>query len=277
MMRFRRPRRPPTFETAVQATRDAVAAAIATQQKPAFDPLWGDFKPAFAAAQRGKCGYCEIAVIGGQDGDVEHYAPKSELTVLGPDATTWGEEAPNSSRVRGRKPQSLSERGYWWLAYSWSNYLLACAVCNQKWKKTIFPVKEPPQRTVPPAEGVAERSLLLNPFRGEHPAKHLHFQADGSVEAWKGSRHGLETIKTVGLDRPSIRFVRQPFVSDAYQALRELADARLANDDAAEDRALRDIVRLGQAERQFSGAVRTIVEHALDVRWQDVEAAAPPP
>ena len=277
MMRYRRPKQPPSFEPAVAGVRAAVKAALDAQQSPAFIPLWGEFKPEFAKAQHGKCGFCEIAVIGGQDGDVEHYAPKSEVAGLGPDDSTWGMEAPNSSRVKGRKLLELAPRGYWWLAYSWSNYLLACAVCNQKWKRTIFPVREPPSRVVPPAEASSEQALLLNPFRGPHPARHLRFNADGSVAAWKNSRHGLETIKTVGLDRPSVRFVRRPFVSDAYQALRELADARARGDDAGEERALRDLVRLGDAERQFAGAVRAIVEQELGVAWKDVEAAAAPP
>ena len=274
MMRFRRPRAPASFEAAVRATRGEVQAAVEARRPPTFAPLWSAFKPEFAAAQRGKCGYCEIAVIGGQDGDVEHYAPKSELAGLGADSGTWGAESPNSSRVRGRKLVELSGSGYWWLAYSWSNYLLACAVCNQKWKKTIFPVREPPGRTVPPSARVRERALLLNPFDGPHPGKHLRFNADGSVVTRRNSRHGLETIKTVGLDRPSIRFVREPFVSDAYQALRELADAGLRGDASAEERALRDLVRMGGAERQFAGAVRAIAEQELGVRWDEIEAAA---
>lgn len=267
-MRFRRPKKPTGFETAVEVARDLVEKA---KGATTFEDLWGAYKPLFAEAQRNKCGYCELMVIGGQDGDVEHYAPKAALKMLGPDEKTWGTEAPNSSRVRGRKPMALSESGYWWLAYDWSNYLLACAVCNQKWKKNLFPVKEPPQRTVPPAAKVAERALLLSPFAGAHPAKHLRFNADGSVQAWKGSRHGSETIKTVGLDRPSLRFAREPFLSDAYQALHEFADAK---SEADTNRALKDLVRLGSDNRQFAGAVRAVVEQELKMSWKQVEEAA---
>ena len=278
MMRFRRPRKPANFDTRVEAVKEGVEVAVAGQLPPSFDPLWGDFKPVFAEAQRNKCGYCEIIVIGSHDGDVEHYAPKSELAVLGADSKTWGAEAPNSSRVRGRKPQTLSPSGYWWRAYDWSNYLLACAVCNQKWKGTIFPVIEPPNRTLPPAAAVTERSLLLSPFAGAKPAKHLRFNdKNGSVETLNGSRYGTETIKTVGLDRPSLRFAREPFVSDAYQALRELADAQIANEAEDVTRALRDLVRMGNDKRQFAGAVRIVVEQALGTTWKKVETAAAPP
>jgi hypothetical protein len=270
-MRFRRPKKPSGFETTVELVRKAVADAVEDGEAPSFADLWGDFKPIFAESQRGKCGYCELMVIGGQDGDVEHYAPKAELKMLGPDEQTWGAEAPNSSRVRGRKPMSLSKSGYWWLAYDWSNYLLACAVCNQKWKKNLFPVREPPTRNVPPTQAVLERSLLLSPFAGAKPSKHLRFNADGSVMPLNGSRHGTETIKTVGLDRPSLRFAREPFLSDAYQALHEFADAKTKE---VADRALRDLVRLGSENRQFAGAVRTVVEQELRMSWQQVEQAA---
>ena len=201
MMRYPRPRKPSNFEETVRAKRNEL---LANPNSPTlqFTALWSAFKPVFSEAQGGKCGYCELAVTGGQDGDVEHYAPKSEVAVLGADRTTWGEELPSSSRVRGRRPLQLSPAGYWWLAYDWGNYLLACAVCNQKWKGTVFPITEPPPRTLPPAEVVSESALLLHPFGRADPAVHLHFNEDGSVEPWRSSRRGLETIKTVGLDRP---------------------------------------------------------------------------
>jgi hypothetical protein len=272
MMRYPRPRKPSNFEETVRAKRAEVQA---NPNNPTlqFTALWSAFKPVFSEAQGGKCGYCEIAVTGGQDGDVEHYAPKSEVAVLPTNPTMWGEELPNSSRVRGRRPQQLSAAGYWWLAYDWGNYLLACAVCNQKWKGTVFPIREPPPRTLPPAEVVSESSLLLHPFGRADPAVHLRFNEDGSVEPWRSSRRGLETIKTVGLDRPSIRVFRRFPVSDAYQAIRELADARANGNAAAEDRALRDLARLGESGRQFSGCVRAIVRQELGLTWDQVEAA----
>ena len=40
------------YNKRLRAAGPLIAAAITAQQKPAFDPVWGDFKPAFAAAQR---------------------------------------------------------------------------------------------------------------------------------------------------------------------------------------------------------------------------------
>lgn len=274
MMRYSRPRKPANFEATVSAKRAEVRANPSSSTLE-FTALWSSFKPVFSESQGGKCGYCEIAVTGAQDGDVEHYAPKAEVAVLSEDKKTWGQELPNSSRVKGRKPKQLSPPGgYWWLAYDWANYLLACAVCNQKWKGTVFPVKEPPDRRLPPAEVVAESALLLHPFGRADPAVHLHFNEDGSVEPWRNSRRGLETIKTVGLDRPSLRVFRRFPVSDAYQAIRELADARATGNSAAEDRAVRDLARLGESGRQFAGCVRAIVRQELGLTWDKVEEAA---
>jgi uncharacterized protein (TIGR02646 family) len=59
------------------------------------------------------CAYC-----GKQNSglDVEHFRPKKKVE------------------------EDEDHGGYWWLAYDCSNYLLGCNVCNQKRKKTGFPL-----------------------------------------------------------------------------------------------------------------------------------------
>ena len=276
-MRFARPEPPANFDTVVKSSRTAVEAAVGSNKPPKFRDVWGEFKAAFAEAQHGRCGYCDQDVIGTQDGDVEHYAPKSEVSVLGEDETTWGKEAPNLARVTGRKPIVLSPGGYWWLAYDWSNYLLACANCNRKWKGSVFPVREPPPRTVPPDKGITETSLLLNPFEGPDPAKHLRFDESGGVAPLRGSKRGLETIKAVGLNRPSLHLQRGLAVEDAHEAIRELADAQLAGDTAGVKTALRDLVRRGDERRAFAGCVRAVAQQQLKQSWSEIEAAAGAP
>lgn len=51
--------------------------------------------------------YCEAPLKVVAYGDVEHYRPKSV---------------------------------YWWLAYSYENYLASCTLCNQAFKKDFFPI-----------------------------------------------------------------------------------------------------------------------------------------
>ena len=55
----------------------------------------------------GKCAYCEANTAVVAHGDVEHYRPKSV---------------------------------YWWLAYTYDNYLFACQICNQTYKSDNFPI-----------------------------------------------------------------------------------------------------------------------------------------
>lgn len=55
-----------------------------------------------------KCAYCETPTSVVSFGDVEHYRPKSI---------------------------------YWWLAYCYDNFLVACQICNQRFKKDLFPIQ----------------------------------------------------------------------------------------------------------------------------------------
>ncbi len=70
--------------------------------------LWGKAKPQLLKESNNKCAYCESPLAVVAYGDVEHYRPKSR---------------------------------YWWLAYCLDNYLVSCAICNQKFKSNHFPKK----------------------------------------------------------------------------------------------------------------------------------------
>jgi uncharacterized protein (TIGR02646 family) len=67
------------------------------------------------AMQGRVCAYCGADVE--ESGiDVEHFRPKGRID---------GDPTPG---------------GYWWLAYEFTNYLLSCTICNQKNKRTAFPI-----------------------------------------------------------------------------------------------------------------------------------------
>ena len=77
------------------------------RQKHAFKShVWKTSKDQLKIETGGKCAYCEAPTALVAYGDVEHYRPKSV---------------------------------YWWLAYSYENYLLSCTLCNRKYKDTKFP------------------------------------------------------------------------------------------------------------------------------------------
>lgn len=70
---------------------------------------WKPAKEQLKAETHGKCAYCEAYTASVTYGDIEHFRPKSI---------------------------------YWWLAYSYENYLYSCQICNQVYKKAYFPVAE---------------------------------------------------------------------------------------------------------------------------------------
>lgn len=274
MLKFTRPKESDRFEGAVANWRANVKAAIELGDAPKFESKWGDFKPEFSEAQNGKCGYCELPVTGGQFGDVEHYAPKSEVGVL----NAMGQERTNSSRVKGRKIKGREPKGgYWWLAYDWKNYLLSCAICNQQWKSTLFPVKAGDEdRQLPPdvvTTGIGdEKPLLLNPFEKKHPRTHLKFGVLGEVVRRNGSEYGAATIEVCGLDRPSLRSYRAPVVRYVMDVLREWAS--LPDDATVREEyfLLRDLANRGQKDStSFPGVVRCVVWEETGLSWNKLK------
>lgn len=251
------------------AAAAAVMAAVAQGDTPKFkEGKWKRFAGALAKIQHGKCGYCESKVTCVTDPDVEHFSPKSEVSFLSDDPKDWGTDELYLPRLKGRRKKVLAKRGYWWLAYCWENYLLACGVCNRKWKLTLFPVADT-NRTLPPQEGVLENILLLNPFAGPHPADHLMFDNIGSVRPHNGSRHGWETIKTCGLDRPALRESR---LEKAHR-IHELLDELLANPtDGRAIEILSEIRRNGREEFVHCGMIRATFVQRSGMKWEDLEA-----
>jgi hypothetical protein len=97
-----------------QAHRDARAKDPAA--KLVFADHWNepDVRGALYATHGWVCAYCQCKLPRNDRGDVEHFRPK------------WGEDGQTQS--------------YWWLAYEFSNYLLACRRCNSARKGTKFPL-----------------------------------------------------------------------------------------------------------------------------------------
>ncbi len=177
----------PAELAAVRAVRLPTVTAIAATREPTSDEITGYSvaKPALVRAQGAKCCYCEQQVEGKYD-DVEHFRPKA-------------------GAVRG---PGFPTTGYWWLAWSWTNLLLACKSCNSEFKRTLFPlapgsvVLAPHQ---PPPGG--ESPLLLDPA-SEDPIDHIQFHP-AERGRWRpsargGSVRGDTTIRVLGLDRGSL-------------------------------------------------------------------------
>jgi hypothetical protein len=94
------------------------------------DSTWSQIKPVFMRRQADKCVYCEFPLGGRSTQDVEHYRPKSKISVWPTGGTvpyefTTGEAGAN---------------GYYWLAYDPMNYAASCKDCNSALKRDAFPI-----------------------------------------------------------------------------------------------------------------------------------------
>ena len=135
-----------------------------------FKNIWSDpnVKKFLYESQHGKCCYCERK-RDKREADVEHFRPKAEVD---------GAE---------------NHPGYWWLAYSWENLLIACKTCNQEYKKSEFPLKDESKRAYTEKSDIdKEEPIMINPLK-EDPE--LLIDYDFSAEA---EFPGKFMVKAVG-------------------------------------------------------------------------------
>jgi 5-methylcytosine-specific restriction endonuclease McrA len=287
MMSFRRPPEPEDFQRRVEKARAAIHAMVRRGDRPSSDDFvncWTRFRDHFVAAQHGKCAYCERDVASVAYGDIEHVRPKAGLQELTADRARWGKETEGGG-VEDRAPRKVSDWGYPWLAYEWANYVLACEKCNRAWKRNLFPVAEGP-RLLPPGAR-PETPLLLNPFEGPDPVKHLAFDERGDISARDGSRHGEATIRTCGLHRERLRTRREDVARRVQLLLKNLESvaaveaAAAGKDEPLEgdetDQLLGQIKELGDPRCEHAGMVRSMFEGFFQSDWRATFGEDPPP
>jgi uncharacterized protein (TIGR02646 family) len=130
----------------------------------------GSVTNALQTLYNGKCAFCEQKPLG-SPAQVEHFRPKNGIF-------------------------GTHHTGYYWLAYEWSNLLLACGNCNSG-KNNHFPLLNNGVRVDYPsvtAQGIDEVAnfclnsplsleypLLLNP-EVDSPHKHFTFNPSGKIE-----------------------------------------------------------------------------------------------
>lgn len=145
-------------------------------------------KAALIIMQHDKCCFCESKVTHIGYGDVEHYRPKG------------GYKQDNS--------EPLQPLGYYWLAYTWDNLLFSCQLCNQQYKKNLFPLLNPENRARNHHDDIAlEEPLLINPSI-MNPQEHIGFREEIPYPL-DGSIYGKTTISALGLDREELNEARR--------------------------------------------------------------------
>ena len=98
-------------------------------------------KQSLKTAQHDKCCFGESQVTHIAYGDVEHFRPKAGYVQHADD--------------------DLQRPAYFWLAYEWSNLLFCCQICNQRFKKNLFPLRQPATRVSSPDGNIDEEDCLF--------------------------------------------------------------------------------------------------------------------
>jgi hypothetical protein len=287
VLRLRRPDKPAIFDARVEKVIERVREAIEKYRQEAIgngvnragqkvkkptisDAVWAKFKHHLMEAQLGRCGFCECPILDIQYGDVEHFAPKNEVSEFDGTPGEEGTQVPWSTSVQDRRPRVVADTGYWWLAYDWGNYLLACSACNSVWKGSLFPVRQPPARTLPPADlPLPEEPLILDPYGPQDPADHITFRADGDVEPL--TELGRETIRVLGLHRVGLVMWRRLVLENAYRAVADAMAQQQRGAPVAKNSGLTDLHRMGRTNQLFPGAVRAVIRQQIDLTWEDLD------
>lgn len=193
MIRVEKPDAPPArLRTHGATKRDALITAygadpatfVTRSSSDLFDSeTYGhrEVKDALATVQHGKCCFCESKVQHISYGDVEHFRPKAG----------WSQD----------EADDLHKPGYFWLAYAWSNLFLCCQLCNQRFKRNLFPLVDPSQRADPTIRDIsAEQPVMLNPSIDD-PEEHIGFRDE---IAYGKTDRGEHTIDLLGLNREAM-------------------------------------------------------------------------
>jgi uncharacterized protein (TIGR02646 family) len=153
-------------------------------------------KDALVILQNKKCCFCESRITHISYGDIEHFRPKAGFSQ---------DEA-----------DLFHKPGYFWLAYDWSNLFLSCQLCNQRYKRSFFPLKNPAKRCkINRSYSIAqEEPLFVNPS-DTNPADHIAFHQE--IPMWK-TIEGQTTIKGLKLDREELNEMRRDTLASLITA-----------------------------------------------------------
>lgn len=160
-----------------------------------------DVKERLRQLQHDKCAFCESSFAHVSYGDVEHFRPKA----------AWIQE----------EGDELERPGYYWLAYEWENLFLSCQLCNQRFKRNLFPLVDPSKRARTHHDDLKqEEPLLIDPARDD-PDEHLYFDRE-RIRA--RTNKGATTIRVLGLDRPELNKMRRERYAELRRDLTNISE-----------------------------------------------------
>ena len=145
---------------------------------------------------------CESKISHVSYGDVEHFRPKGGY--------------------RQQAGDNLSQPGYYWLAYEWTNLFLCCQLCNQRHKRNLFPLEKTVSRAKNhKADLSIEEPLFINPSLLD-PEDYISFRRHEPY-AIDDNHIGNETIRALELDRSKLNERREK-LSDLFHKLYFIAN-----------------------------------------------------
>jgi len=254
MIRVTKPSRPPTvLQRKGTAARRALCSSYTKastnrrkgQKRFEFDKAiyaHSTVKELLKQAQHGKCAFCESKFEHISYGDVEHYRPKAG----------W----------RQSEGEPLRQPGYYWLAYEWPNLFLSCTLCNQQFKKNLFPLGTPSRRALSHNDDVArENPLLLDPA-ADDPEQHISFHEEVPY-AINGDPRGAATIEILGLKRAALAEERRRLLRHVKALKKALPLLPTGSPEATETE--RFLARLQDPEEEYSSMTRAYLRSALSV------------
>lgn len=220
--------------------------------------LWTSAKAALAAVSYDKCWYCECKQER-SDMHVDHFRPKNLIT------------------------DAKGHPGYWWLAFDWRNFRLACTFCNcvredtereeSGGKGNKFPIIEPPAR-MRRASSPIDRPKLLDPVILREVG-YLMFRPNGVPEpASKDTnseefKRAEETISTFNLRHTRLKRSREAVGIDLEQAI-HLANAAYGSGDMDKFEVFADrIIGRVRNDSPYSTYARSILASHRDLEWVD--------
>ena len=200
-----------------------------------------EVKEKLKRAQNHKCFLCESRISHISYGDVEHFRPKAGV------CQTAVEKMP--------------ETGYFWLAYDWSNLFLACQICNQRFKRNLFPIQNPESRVKSHTDDLSQEiPLFINPVI-ENPEDFISFR--GVIPfAIGGNRKGEITIEHAGLRRDELKENRRELyekMKSLYQIAHEHPDFPPEIKQRAMNELSKQLVVCQSPKHQYSSMFRAAV------------------
>jgi len=253
MIRINKPQQPPVILTTKGRIKRRTCCAAYTRHKQdyktgvkkfEFDSgIYGheSVKSALIEAQHDKCCFCESKVSHIAYGDVEHFRPKGGY------CQDAGDE--------------IEKPGYYWLAYEWTNLFFCCQLCNQRFKKNLFPLIDPNKRARSHKDNPnQEEPVFVSPAE-DNPEDFISFRAEIPF-AINDNMRGKATISALGLDRNVLNEVRGDYL-EHLRMIYSIANANPPYPETKEAKAL--LKKAIQDSSLYAGMARAAIASEFQI------------